>query len=51
MKRFALHQLVLSHSYSVSSLKRVCIDLLEHDYLTKENVIDVLQVARSCDAP
>ncbi|KAJ6741334.1 BTB/POZ AND TAZ DOMAIN-CONTAINING PROTEIN 3 [Salix purpurea] len=51
MKRFALHQLVLSHSYCVSSLKRVCIDLLEHDCLTKENVIDVLQLARSCDAP
>ncbi|KAJ6418992.1 hypothetical protein OIU84_029154 [Salix udensis] len=51
MKRFALHQLVLSHSYSVSSLKRVCIDLLEHDCLTKENVIDVLQLARSCDVP
>ncbi|KAG5228767.1 BTB/POZ and TAZ domain-containing protein [Salix suchowensis] len=37
MKRFVLHLLVLSHSYSVSSLKRVCLDLLEHDYLTKEN--------------
>ncbi|KAJ6677559.1 BTB/POZ AND TAZ DOMAIN-CONTAINING PROTEIN 3-RELATED [Salix viminalis] len=48
MKRFALHQLVLSHSYSVSSLKRVCIDLLEHDCLTKENVIDVLQLAHLC---
>ncbi|KAJ6678040.1 BTB/POZ AND TAZ DOMAIN-CONTAINING PROTEIN 3 [Salix viminalis] len=51
MKRFVLHQLVLSHSYYVSSLKRVCIDLLEHDCLTKENVVDVLQLARSCDAP
>ncbi|KAJ6419523.1 hypothetical protein OIU84_029594 [Salix udensis] len=51
MKRFALHQLVLSHSYYVSSLKRVCIDLLEHDCLAKENVIDVLQLAGSCDAP
>ncbi|KAJ6711999.1 BTB/POZ AND TAZ DOMAIN-CONTAINING PROTEIN 3 [Salix purpurea] len=51
MKRFVLHLLVLSHSYSVSSLKRVCLDLLEHDYLTKENVIDILQLARSCDAP
>ncbi|KAJ6677558.1 BTB/POZ AND TAZ DOMAIN-CONTAINING PROTEIN 3-RELATED [Salix viminalis] len=25
--------------------------LLEHDCVTKENVIDVLQLARSCDAP
>ncbi|KAH8502260.1 hypothetical protein H0E87_013813 [Populus deltoides] len=51
MKKFVLHLLVLSHSYSVPSLKRVCIDLLEQDCLTKENVIDVLQLARSCDAP
>ena len=51
MKKFVLHLLVLSHSYSVPSLKRVCIDLLEQDRLTRENVIDVLQLARSCDAP
>ncbi|CAK7322781.1 unnamed protein product [Dovyalis caffra] len=51
MKTFVLHLLVLSHSYSVPSLKRVCIDLLEQELLTKENVIDVLQLARRCDAP
>lgn len=51
MKKFVLHQLVLSHCYSVPSLKRVCTHLLEHGWLTRENVIDVLQLARSCDAP
>lgn len=51
MKKFVFHLLVLSHCYSVPSLKRVCIHLLEHGWLTRENVIDVLQLARSCDAP
>ncbi|GKV04409.1 hypothetical protein SLEP1_g16564 [Rubroshorea leprosula] len=51
MKEFILHLLVLSHCYSVPSLKRVCIHLLEQGWLTSENVIDVLQLARSCDAP
>ncbi|KAM5548282.1 hypothetical protein ABKV19_002302 [Rosa sericea] len=51
MKKYVLHLLVLSHSYSVPSLKRVCIYLLEQGWLTKENVVDVLQLARNCDAP
>lgn len=51
MKKFVLHLLVLSHSYSVPSLKRVCVYLLERGWLTKENVVDVLQLARKCDAP
>lgn len=51
MKQFVLHLLVLSHCYSVPSLKRVCVYILEQGYLTKENVIDVLQLARKCDAP
>lgn len=51
MKKFVLHLLVLSHSYSVPSLKKVCVYLLERGLLTKENVIDVLQLARNCDAP
>ncbi|KAE8022708.1 hypothetical protein FH972_008489 [Carpinus fangiana] len=51
MKQFVLHLLVMSHSYSVPSLKRVCIYVLEQGWLTKENVIDVLQLARKCDAP
>lgn len=50
MKKFVLHLLVLSHSYSVPSLKRICIHILEQGWLTKENVVDVLQLARNCDA-
>lgn len=51
MKKFVLHLLVLSHSYSVPSLKKVCADLLEQRWLTTENVIDVLQLAKNSDAP
>ncbi|XP_059304810.1 BTB/POZ and TAZ domain-containing protein 3-like [Lycium ferocissimum] len=51
IKKFVLHLLVLSHFYSVPSLKRVCINHLEQGWLTSENVIDVLQLARDCDAP
>ncbi|XP_049358812.1 BTB/POZ and TAZ domain-containing protein 3-like [Solanum verrucosum] len=51
MKTFVLHLLVLSHSYSVPSLKRVCIHLLEQGWLSPENVIDVLQLGRNCDVP
>ncbi|CAB4319273.1 unnamed protein product [Prunus armeniaca] len=51
MKKFVLHLLVLSHSYSVPSVKSVCIYLLEQGWLSKENVVDVLQLARNCDAP
>ncbi|KAL4193720.1 hypothetical protein AMTRI_Chr06g200870 [Amborella trichopoda] len=50
MKRFVLHLLVLSHTFSVPSLKRVCSEHLEHGLLTMENVIDALQLARMCDA-
>ncbi|KAB1218160.1 BTB/POZ and TAZ domain-containing protein 3 [Morella rubra] len=50
-RQFVLHLLVLSHCYSVPSLKRVCIHVLEQGRLTKENVIDVLQLARDCNAP
>ncbi|KAK9024384.1 hypothetical protein V6N11_004548 [Hibiscus sabdariffa] len=51
LQKFVLHLLVLSHSYSIPSLKRVCICSLEQGWLTKENVVDVLQLARNCDAP
>lgn len=51
MMKFVLHLLVLSHSYSIPSLKRVCIYLIEQGWLSKENVVDVLQLARNCDAP
>lgn len=51
MKKLVLHLLVLSHTYSVPALKRVCVNYLEQGWLTKNNVIDVLQLARNCDAP
>ncbi|MBA0702569.1 hypothetical protein Goari_020623 [Gossypium aridum] len=51
LQKFVLHLLVLSHFYSIRSLKRVCICSLEQGWLTRENVIDVLQLARNCDAP
>ncbi|KAK9725255.1 hypothetical protein RND81_05G131900 [Saponaria officinalis] len=51
MKKFALHLLVLSHSFVVPLLKRACVKYLENCWLTSENVIDVLQLARKCDAP
>lgn len=51
MKKFVLHLLVLSHSYVVPLLKRVCIQFLEQGWVTKDNVVDVLQLARNCDAP
>ncbi|KAF5728766.1 BTB and TAZ domain protein 3 isoform 1 [Tripterygium wilfordii] len=51
MKKFVLHLLVLSHTYSVPSLKRLCIYHMEQGWMTKENVIDVLQLALKCDAP
>ncbi|KAF9600360.1 hypothetical protein IFM89_008595 [Coptis chinensis] len=51
MKNNALHLLVLSHSFSMPSLKRVCTNILEQTWLTTENVIDVLQLARQCDTP
>lgn len=51
MQKFVLHLLVLSHSYEVPSLKRVCEYNLERGWLTRENVVDVLQLARCCDAP
>lgn len=51
MKKFVLHLLVLSHIFSVPSLKKVCINFIEQAFLTTENVIDVLQLARQCDSP
>lgn len=50
LKKFVLHLLVLSHSYTIPSLKRVCVQFLEQGGLSTENVIDVLQLARNCDS-
>lgn len=51
MRNFVLQLLVLSHSYSVPLLKRVCVQFMEQGWLTTENVIDVLYMAKKCDAP
>jgi hypothetical protein len=51
MKEHALHLLVLSHVFSVPSLKAVCVDQLERGFLAPDNVVDMLQLARLCDAP
>ena len=50
MKEYTLHLFVLSHCYAVPSLKRVCEQVLEQDYLMPDKVIDVLQLARKCDS-
>ncbi|KAF5202338.1 BTB/POZ and TAZ domain-containing protein [Thalictrum thalictroides] len=47
---FGMHLLALSHVYSVSKLKQRCTKGLA-GRLTVENVIDVLKLARLCDAP
>lgn len=51
MKKHVLPLLVLSHVFSVPSLKMVCIDQLERNFLAPDNVVDMLQLARLCDAP
>ncbi|KAL6840327.1 hypothetical protein ACP4OV_030137 [Aristida adscensionis] len=51
MNKHVLHVLVLSHVFSVPYLKTVCIDQLERNFLAPDNVVDMLQLARLCDAP
>ncbi|KAK8687198.1 hypothetical protein V6N13_086026 [Hibiscus sabdariffa] len=51
MKEFVLPVFVLSHTYVVPQLKRVCEQQLEHGLLTIENVVDVFQLSILCDAP
>ncbi|XP_057534624.1 BTB/POZ and TAZ domain-containing protein 1 [Amaranthus tricolor] len=50
MKKYGIHLLALSHVYSVPKLKQGCTKALA-DGLMVENAIDVLQLARLCDAP
>ncbi|XP_077229574.1 BTB/POZ and TAZ domain-containing protein 1-like isoform X1 [Tasmannia lanceolata] len=50
MEKYGIHLLVLSHVFSVASLKQICTKGLA-DLVTVENVVDVLQLARLCDAP
>lgn len=50
MKNNAFHLLVLSHAYSVPSLKKLCIYQIEKRILNHDNVVDLLQLAMGCDA-
>ncbi|XP_074268810.1 BTB/POZ and TAZ domain-containing protein 1-like [Silene latifolia] len=50
MDKYGFHLLALSHVFSVPTLKQKCTKGLAIG-LTIENVIDVLQLARLCDAP
>lgn len=50
MEKFGIHLLALSHVYLVPQLKSRCSKALI-ERLTIENVVDVLQLARLCDAP
>ncbi|KAF3438646.1 hypothetical protein FNV43_RR21410 [Rhamnella rubrinervis] len=50
LEKYGIHLLALSHVYLVPQLKQRCTkDLAQR--LTIENVVDVLQLARLCDAP
>lgn len=50
MKKYGIHLLALSHVYLVPQLKQRCTKALAQE-LTIENVVDVLQLAKLCDAP
>ncbi|XP_076902941.1 BTB/POZ and TAZ domain-containing protein 1-like [Bidens hawaiensis] len=50
MEKFGIHLLTLAHVYMIPQLKTQCSKALI-GWLTIENVVDVLQLARLCDAP
>lgn len=50
MESYGIHLLAISHVYLVPQLKSKCTKALIQR-LTVENVVDVLQLARLCDAP
>ncbi|XVF54603.1 hypothetical protein PTKIN_Ptkin05aG0194900 [Pterospermum kingtungense] len=50
MEKYGIHLLALSHVYLVPQLKQRCTKGVSQR-LTVENVVDVLQLARLCDAP
>lgn len=50
MEKYGIHLLVLSHVFYIPALKQVCTRELARQ-LTVENVVDMLQFARLCDAP
>ncbi|RZC59599.1 hypothetical protein C5167_006899 [Papaver somniferum] len=47
---FGIHLLALSHVFDVQKLKQICTKGLS-TRLMVENVVDILQLARLCDAP
>lgn len=51
MEDYVVHLLVLSHVFVVPALKQICIQQLEHGFLTSENAVDIFQLALLCDAP
>ncbi|XP_021762060.1 BTB/POZ and TAZ domain-containing protein 1-like [Chenopodium quinoa] len=50
MEKYGIHLLALSHVFAVPTLKQRCSKGLA-ERLVVDNVIDVLQLARLCDAP
>ncbi|CAN6814241.1 unnamed protein product [Brassica oleracea] len=50
MESYGIHLLALSHVYMVTQLKQRCTKGVG-ERVTVENVVDVLQLARLCDAP
>ncbi|XP_051136700.1 BTB/POZ and TAZ domain-containing protein 1-like [Andrographis paniculata] len=50
MDKYGVHLLALSHVYIVTQLKQRCTKELAKK-VTVENVVDMLQLARLCDAP
>ncbi|CAH2064871.1 unnamed protein product [Thlaspi arvense] len=50
MEKYGIHLLALSHVYIVTNLKQRCSKGVVRR-LTAENVVDVFQLARLCDAP
>ncbi|CAF1921631.1 BnaC02g42410D [Brassica napus] len=50
MENYGIHLLALSHVYMVPQLKQRCTKGVG-ERVTAENVVDVLQLARLCDAP
>lgn len=47
---YVIPLLVLAHAYMVPALKRLCTDSFELGLLNSDNVVDVLQLSRLCDA-
>lgn len=50
IENYGIHLLALSHAYSVPKLKQRCVVGLSK-LAAIENVVDVLHLARLCDAP